>query len=402
MTSEQLTLLVETVQKLSLARDLNKVMEVVRTAARKLTGADGATFVLRDRDLCYYADEDAIEPLWKGQRFPMSACISGWAMLNKQPAVIADIYLDSRIPIDAYRPTFVKSLAMVPIRTLEPIGAIGNYWAKQHTPTTEEVLLLQSLADITSVSIENIYVYNELEERVKQRTEQLEAANNDLEAFSYSVSHDLRAPLRAIKGFTQILKEDYSGQLDEEGKRILDNVNYNTVKMSTLIDDLLEFAKLGRKDVNRTQIDMNELTSAVLADINKAGNCQATFIIQKKLHPVFADYGLMTQVMVNLLSNAIKYSSKIEKPVVEVSSYEQDGDVIFSVKDNGAGFNMEYANKLFRVFQRLHTQSEFEGTGVGLSLVYRIIKKHGGRIWAEAKVNEGATFKFGLKNELPS
>lgn len=167
--------LVEVVQLLSLARDLPAVMEIVRHAARKLTGADGATFVLRDNGKCFYAEEDAISPLWKGQRFPMSACISGWTMLNRQPAVIEDIYADPRIPADAYRPTFVRSLAMVPIRTIDPVGAIGNYWATQHLPSPEQVKVLQALADITAVTMENVRVYEELEQRVQQRTSELQS-----------------------------------------------------------------------------------------------------------------------------------------------------------------------------------------------------------------------------------
>lgn len=167
--------LVEVVQRLSLARDLPAVMEIVRHAARNLTGADGATFVLRDNGKCFYAEEDAISPLWKGQRFPMSACISGWAMLNRQPAVIGDIYSDPRIPADAYRPTFVRSLAMVPIRTLDPVGAIGNYWARQYSPAPEQVKVLQALADVTAVAMENVRVYEELEQRVRQRTAELQS-----------------------------------------------------------------------------------------------------------------------------------------------------------------------------------------------------------------------------------
>jgi PAS domain S-box-containing protein len=166
--------LVEVVQQLSLARDLATVMDIVRRAARGLTGADGATFVLRDGDLCFYAEEDAISPLWKGQRFPMSLCISGWVMLNRQPAVIEDIYADPRIPADAYRPTFVRSLAMVPIRTLDPVGAIGNYWARPHRPHPEQVRMLQALADTTAVAMENVRVYAELEQRVRERTTELE------------------------------------------------------------------------------------------------------------------------------------------------------------------------------------------------------------------------------------
>jgi putative two-component system response regulator len=155
--------LVGVIQDLSLARSVPEIQAIVRAAARRLTGADGATFVLRDGTLCYYADEDAISPLWKGQRFELSRCISGWAMLNRRPAVIEDIYADSRIPHDAYRRTFVKSLAMVPIRTREPIGAIGNYWARRHAPTAHEVELLQALADSTAVAMENVRAYEELE-----------------------------------------------------------------------------------------------------------------------------------------------------------------------------------------------------------------------------------------------
>jgi putative nucleotidyltransferase with HDIG domain len=155
--------LVGVIQRLSLARSVAEIQAIVRTAARQLTGADGATFVLRDGAYCYYADEDAIAPLWKGQRFPLSTCISGWAMLNRRPAVIEDIYSDDRVPHDAYRPTFVKSLAMIPIRQADPLGAIGNYWATRHQPTDEEVELLQALADSTAVALENTRVIQELE-----------------------------------------------------------------------------------------------------------------------------------------------------------------------------------------------------------------------------------------------
>jgi putative two-component system response regulator len=155
--------LIETIQQLSMARSVEHIQAVVRHTARRLTGADGATFVLRDGDLCHYADEDAIAPLWKGQRFPMSACISGWVMLNRRPAMLPDIYADDRIPADAYRPTFVKSMLMVPIRKLDPIGAIGTYWAEHHEPSGREVMLLQALADSTAMAMENVRMMCELE-----------------------------------------------------------------------------------------------------------------------------------------------------------------------------------------------------------------------------------------------
>jgi diguanylate cyclase (GGDEF)-like protein len=165
------------VQDLSLTRSLERIMEIVRVAARELTGSQGASFVLRDNGYCYYADEDAIAPLWKGQRFPMNICIGGWAMLNRQPAIIENVCVDERVPHAAYEPTFIKSMVMVPIRTLEPIGAIGTYWANYHQPTMEEVRLLQALADTTAVAMENVQVYSELEQRVCDRTVALETAN---------------------------------------------------------------------------------------------------------------------------------------------------------------------------------------------------------------------------------
>jgi diguanylate cyclase (GGDEF)-like protein len=190
--------LVGTVQELSLARDLASIQHIVRGTARELTGADGATFVLRDNGYCYYADEDSIAPLWKGRRFPIDVCISGWAMLNRKPAVIGDIYRDARIPHDAYRPTFVKSLAMVPIRTRDPIGAIGNYWATLRQPTDQEVRLLQALADSTAVAMENVQVYQELEARVAARTAELQSANEEIKNLSLT---DELTGLRNRRGF---------------------------------------------------------------------------------------------------------------------------------------------------------------------------------------------------------
>ncbi len=178
----QIETLLEVVQKLSLAKDLETIMLIVRRAARKLTGADGATFVLSDGEQCHYADEDAIAPLWKGKRFPMKICISGWVMEHRQPAIIEDIYADPRIPADAYRPTFVKSLAMVPIRTSSPIGAIGTYWAEPYLPTEEQVNLLKALADSTSVAMENIQLHSELKQGQKETSTQIEITRKLMEA----------------------------------------------------------------------------------------------------------------------------------------------------------------------------------------------------------------------------
>jgi diguanylate cyclase (GGDEF)-like protein len=186
------------VQELSLARSLPDIQRIVRTAARELTGCDGATFVLRDEGMCYYADEDAIAPLWKGSRFPMETCISGWSMLTGEAAVIPDIYEDDRIPHAAYRPTFVKSLVMVPIRKLDPVGAIGNYWAHQRQPSEREVHLLQALADSASIAMEHAQVHSGLERRVRDRTAELEKANEEIRQLS--ITDDLTG-LNNRRGF---------------------------------------------------------------------------------------------------------------------------------------------------------------------------------------------------------
>lgn len=399
MTGEHLKLLVSTIQRLSLVRDLEAIIEIVQRSARKLTGAEGVTFVLKDKDQCFYANEDAIAPLWKGQRFPLEHCVSGWAMINHTHVVIKDIYADPRVPAEAYAPTFVKSLLIVPIRAINPIGAIGNYWASEHECTPEEVELLQALADITSVSIENFYIYEGLEKRVKERTVQLEQLNEELEAFSYSVSHDLQSPLRSITSLIRMVTKNANGKLEDEDLTMLEAANKSAARMSALVEDLLTFSRLDKKQISKTRVDMNTLTADVAREIKNHLNSNAEIVIHP-LHDVEADTHLIQQVMFNLLANAVKYSSKVQHPRIEISSEEQDDEIIFTVRDNGVGFDMKYADKLFIAFQRLHNRSEFEGNGIGLSTVSRIVHRHGGKIWAEGKKNEGASFYFSLKNRV--
>jgi PAS domain S-box-containing protein len=241
--------------------------------------------------------------------------------------------------------------------------------------------------DITSLKI--------IEEERKEHSEQLEAVNKELESFSYSVSHDLRAPLRAVDGYALMLEEDYDGILDTEGKRLLAVIRQNALYMGNLIDDLLNFSQLGRKELKTALVNMTDLVQGIANEIGKTKKHNATITIGQ-LHKVMADKSLMECVWVNLLSNAIKYSAKKENPAIEISSKKENNVVIFSIKDNGAGFEMEYVDKLFGVFQRLHTAEEFEGTGVGLATAQRIIHKHGGKISADAEVGKGATFNFSL------
>src|SRR5262245_4455475 len=198
--------LIDVIQRLSQARDVATVQDIVRRAARRLTDADGATFVLCDGDKCHYVDEDAISPLWKGQKFPMSACVSGWAMMNRQTVVIEDVFADSRVPHDAYRATFVKSMVMVPVRGGDdPLGAIGTYWATRRKPADEEVRLIEALAGTTAVALENVRVFTELEERVKARTAELEEANRRLVAANTELMAAHRQADRVFAAYAKVL-----------------------------------------------------------------------------------------------------------------------------------------------------------------------------------------------------
>jgi len=241
--------------------------------------------------------------------------------------------------------------------------------------------------DITEV----IQLHTELQNNLNQ----LEISNKELESFSYSVSHDLRAPLRALNGYSQMIEEDYSNVLDNEGKRLLGNIRNNAKKMGMLIDDLLAFSRLGRKEVQKATIDSNSMIESIIDEINHSASHHAT-ITMDTLPPMYADHVLIQQAWINLITNAIKYSSKKESPLIHIGAMDRQDETVFYIKDNGCGFDMKYADKLFGVFQRLHAPSEFEGTGVGLAIVHRIISKHGGNIRVEAKPDEGAAFYFSL------
>lgn len=239
----------------------------------------------------------------------------------------------------------------------------------------------------------------ELEQRVIQRTAQLQAANADLENFSYSVSHDLRAPLRAIDGFASILREDYASRLDEEGLRLFQVVSDNTRKMAQLIDDILAFSCAGRSELNLTTLDMNALVQQVWQELEPQRAERAIELRLPPLPSARGDHAAVRQVWMNLLANAVKFTRGREPAVIEVGGRHEGEENIYSIRDNGVGFDMAYVAKLFGLFQRLHGMEEFAGTGVGLSIVKRFITKHGGRVWAEGKTGEGATFWFTLPAE---
>jgi signal transduction histidine kinase len=231
---------------------------------------------------------------------------------------------------------------------------------------------------------------------LEKKIAELHTANKELESFSYSVSHDLRAPLRIIDGFAKIISEEHTESLNAEGKRFVETIRTNAQRMGLLIDDLLNFSRIGRQELTLREINMNTLVDHVIENFKILDQNLLAKIQVKPLSNCRCDEHLLQQVWINLISNALKYSRNNSHPVIEIGWQDTSKELIYYVRDNGVGFDMEFAGKLFGVFQRLHKASEYEGTGVGLALVNRIIVKHKGRVWAEAKVNEGATFYFSI------
>lgn len=235
-----------------------------------------------------------------------------------------------------------------------------------------------------------------LNDNLKQSTIKLENLNKELETFSYSVSHDLRAPLRAIYGFSKIILEDYEEKLDENGKSVLRTIYSNAQKMGQLITDILNFSRISRREFKRVKINMNLLIREVIDEFKNTLPEKKHIFTVTDVPNALGDYIMLKEVWRNLVSNAIKFSSIKEKPIIEIGAFESHGEQTYFIKDNGVGFDMKYKGMLFEIFQRLHSEQDFEGTGVGLSIVKRIIEKHRGRVWGEGEVGKGATFYFTL------
>lgn len=387
--------LVEVAQRLSMVRDLDGIMAIVRRAARELTGADGATFVLRDGDLCFYADEDAIAPLWKGHRFAMSTCISGWAMLNKQAAVIEDIYRDPRIPHDAYRPTFVRSLAMVPIRTSAPVGAIGNYWAERHRPTDGEVKLLRALADFTSVAMENVRLYGELEKRMFEAQDAIGIRDE----FITVAAHELRTPLTALQlqlKSVEIMAARAEPSCDDRLTDRIARAVAGARRLGTLVNDLLDGSQVAHRSIPLTVEDMDLAHAAHAAAERVAAAAErAGCTLEVKASSVRGrwDRLRLERVISHLLSNAIKYGPG--KPVALTVEAKQ-AIACIAVCDQGVGISPDSAGRIFERFGRVGSVTSYGGLGLGLYLARQTVEAHGGTIRYESPPAAGCTFVIEL------
>jgi signal transduction histidine kinase len=379
------------VQDLALARERSAVTEAVRRSIRQLVRCDGATFVLKDGEQSYYVDEDAIGPLFKGQRFPLDACIGGWVIRHREPAIVLDVATDPRIPCGAYERTFVKSLLMVPIRSREPVGAIGAYWAERHDASADEVEALQAVADCASVALENVALLGDLERRYVERTAELEAANRELELFAGAAAHDLRGPLMVMLGNAELLKETLGAS--SAAQKLLEPIIVGAIDMNTLLDHMLRLSRVTLGELHREQVDVVALLREIWHE-QRVGP-ETELVLPPRLE-VRADAGLLKLALQNLVSNAIKYSARRPHPRVELREEDTERGAAVVVRDNGVGFDDREAARLFVPFSRLPSARSFQGSGMGLVTAARVVHRHGGEIWAKSRPGQGAAFYFTL------
>jgi signal transduction histidine kinase len=377
--------LLRLVNDLATASDLAAVTGLVRSAARELTGADGITIVLREGDVCYYADEDAIAPLWKGSRFPLDKCISGWAMEHASTVVLPDIYADPRIPQEAYRPTFVKSLAMVPVRPPNPIAAIGAYWASRHEATAGELDLMTALADHTALALTNVELIDTLRAAVDREQQARAAAERNAAArdeFLALVAHELRQPLHVALAALRVMQKRAS---QESGVRARDIVDRQLHQMTRLVDELLDAARVasGHVDLQCRPLDVvasiRQAADEVGALMDEGGN-PLELILPSQPIVVEADAQRLQQILLNLLTNAAKYTDV--GGWVRVSAAVAGREAVITVADTGRGIDADVLPRVFDLFTRADAQSD--GFGVGLAVTRRLVEMHGGRIDAHS------------------
>ena len=395
------TRLLRVVNELTAARDLPAVTAIVCAAARELTRADGVTLVLREDDVCYYADEEAIAPLWKGQRCPIHACIPGWTMLHAVPVVVPDIHADSRIPPEAYRQTFVRSLAMVPVRAPDPIAAIGAYWASPHRATKHELAVMNALADSTGLALTNARLFDDLRSALAREQEArvtAETATAAKDEFLALVAHELRQPLHACLAALRLMAVRASL---EQGMRARDVVDRQIQHMNRLVEDLLDAARIVRGSValRPAPVDLTAAMRQVSETVRPLMEERAhRFVLTLPAHPIVlqADEARLQQVLMNLLTNAAKYTDSGGRIILSAANSESD--VTITVGDSGRGISAEMLPRVFELFAR--GAGDDSGFGVGLAVSRRLVELHGGTIEAHsAGVGHGSEFVIRLPAE---
>ncbi len=385
-------LLVAALRMLAAAPDLPTVMAVVRRAARVLSGADGICFVLREGSLVHYADEDAIAPLWKGRRFPAEACVSGIAILRREPVVIEDVYADPRVPIEAYRPTFVKSLAMVPIRAADPLGALGAYWARRHRATPREVSVLGALAAAAGTALANHHLAERLEHAVRLRDEFLALAG-----------HELNTPLAAVRLRLDGLARG-DGAASRAGDGELERLRAALRRLEDVVRGLGEFSRASRDGVSleREPADLSAVVRRAVEDVRARSRADATGTELRVSAdgPVLGEWdgARLGQAVALLLDNAVKFGRGAP---VDVLVEDGVAEAAVTVRDRGRGILPADRERIFERFERAAPPTSYGGLGLGLWLARAIAEAHGGTIAVDSAPGEGATFVLRVPRRLP-
>lgn len=403
--------LVSLIQDLSLARGMDEIMRLVRRGARRLTGADGVTFVLRDGDQCHYADEDAVSPLWKGQRFPLESCISGWAMLHRQPVVIEDIYQDPRIPHDAYRLTFVRSLVMVPVRREDPVAAIGAYWAQQRMPTPHEVTVLETIANAAAVAITNVTLVLSLQQstaEAQRRAEDsarqarelaraltdLQRVNDQKSRFLAACSHDLRQPFQAMRLFHSVLTD----RVGPAERVVVDRLGEAMAHGEDLLHSLLDVSTLetGLISAAPTAFPLSE----VLERIGRGFAAQAdSHGLRLRVAPtacrVVSDPAILGRILSNLVANALKYTPA---GGVVVGARRRGDRVLVQVWDSGIGIAADRLEDIFEDFYQIGNpeRDKQQGIGLGLGIVRRLASLLDHPVAVSSRPGRGSVFSVSV------
>ena len=379
--ADQVLDLIDVARALAIAPDVEGVGGIVKVAARGLLGADGVTFVLREGDLVRYADEDAISPLWKGTRFPANACLSGWAMDHRQTVAIEDVYADARVPHDAYRPTFVKSMLMVPVLTTEPIAAIGAYWAERHAATARESALLEAIAGFAAAALERAKLEGELRAAVALRDELLGIA-----------AHELRPPLPVlILAVGGVARARDAADL-ESARRAGDRVRRGTERLVRLVEMLLDSTRLAQLEIPLAleRVDLGPLVARVIEGLRPHD------LVEIVAEPGVVgewDRARLEQIVSNLVGNALKFGAG--KPV-HVTVSARAGTARLVVEDQGCGISEEDQARLFRRFERGAAARGLGGLGLGLWMVRQNVEAHGGTIRVESQPEAGSRFEVEL------
>jgi signal transduction histidine kinase len=394
--------LLHAARDLAFARDLDSVMAIVKTTARQVTGADGVTFVLRDGNYCHYADEDAIAPLWKGRRFPLEQCVSGWVLRRGEPVSIPDVYSDPRVPHDAYRVTFVKSLAMVPVLTPDPVAAIGAYWATPHNATGDELRSLRLLADSAALALANIHLYQELRASLEQQQDArraAEAATAAKDNFLAIVAHELRQPLAAATAAMSLLRAEPAGNARARAHNVMER---QLLRMTRLVEDLLDAARIvrGEFQLQIRTLDLRDVVQGAVDSVRPAIDERQhllTVSMPEGPNEIEGDGARLEQVLVNLLQNAARYTP--QRGAISVSLTGNRERAVIAVRDNGQGIAAERLGAIFELFTRGSSGGD-GGFGIGLAVARTLVERHGGSLVARsAGLARGSEFTLSLPRQ---